>query len=319
MAQYFLLSANAKTLSLAEIFRASDDEIFNKFKAIRFANTNGEPNCPICNSTDCFECKRPDGKMRWRCKWCKKDFTITSKTLFASHKLHLRIYLAAIAIFINEVKGKSALALSRDLNVQYKTAFVLAHKIREAMSTEINKINFDTNNDIEVDGSYFGGYIRQSNIKLNRVDRRKVTKPNKRVVVVIRQRNGFAKTAVFKSEQEGIDFIKENVPSGAILHADESTAWNELHGFYKVRRINHTNSYSLDGACTNQAESYFARLRRGETGHYHRIIGPYLDRYAAEISWRENNRKVSNGAQVDSVMHSIMQHSKSTVFNGYWK
>ena len=60
-----------------------------------------------------------------------------SGTLFAFHKLPLRTYLAAIAIFCNEVKGKSALALSRDLDVQYKTAFVLAHKIREAMASEM--------------------------------------------------------------------------------------------------------------------------------------------------------------------------------------
>jgi hypothetical protein len=62
----------------------------------------------------------------------RKDFSITSGTIFASHKLPLRTYLAAIAIFANEVKGKSALALSRDLDVQYKTAFVLAHKLRES-------------------------------------------------------------------------------------------------------------------------------------------------------------------------------------------
>lgn len=59
---------------------------------------------------------------------------MTSGTLFAFHKMPLRMYLAAIAIFANEVKGKSMMALSRDLGVQYKTAFVLAHKMREAMA-----------------------------------------------------------------------------------------------------------------------------------------------------------------------------------------
>src|SRR5208282_4774047 len=68
---------------------------------------------------------------------CGKDFSITSGTLFASHKLPLRCYLAAIAIFCNEVKGKSALALSRDLNVSYKCAFVLLHKLREGMAAEL--------------------------------------------------------------------------------------------------------------------------------------------------------------------------------------
>ncbi len=77
--------------------------------------------------------RRPNGAARWRCKACRKDFSITSGTLFASHKMPLRSYLMAIAFFANEVKGKSMLALSRDLGTQYKTAFVLTHKMREAM------------------------------------------------------------------------------------------------------------------------------------------------------------------------------------------
>ncbi len=63
--------------------------------------------------------------------------SLTSGTLFASHKLPLRMYLAAIAIFVNEVKGKSALAMSRDLGLAYKSAFVLFHKLREAMAEEM--------------------------------------------------------------------------------------------------------------------------------------------------------------------------------------
>ena len=87
------------------------------------------------------EARRPNGSLRWRCreKECKADFTITSGTLFAFHKLPLRGYLAAIAIFCNEVKGKSMLALSRDLGTRYKTACVLAHKMREAMGAEIGQ------------------------------------------------------------------------------------------------------------------------------------------------------------------------------------
>ena len=85
----------------------------------------------------CYECRRPSGALRYRCKACRGDFSLTSGTLFAFHKLPLQTYLAAIVIFCNEVKGKSALALSRDLGVQYKTAFVLAHKLREALATEM--------------------------------------------------------------------------------------------------------------------------------------------------------------------------------------
>src|SRR6201997_4563068 len=100
----------------------TDAEAETAFKAIRWADTSGAPVCPSCGSVEAYEARRPNGALRFRCKACRKDFSMTSGTLFASHKLPLQTYLAAIAIFCNEVKGKSALALSRDLDVQYKTA-----------------------------------------------------------------------------------------------------------------------------------------------------------------------------------------------------
>jgi hypothetical protein len=82
---------------------------------------------------------------------------------------------------------------------------------------------------------------------------------------------------------------------GTILHADEAPAWNDLHARYEMRRIDHQAAYSLNGASTNWAESYFSRLRRGEAGHHHHIAGPYLLRFAQEAAWREGNRRVPNG------------------------
>ena len=87
---------------------------------------------------------------------------ITSGTLFASHKMPLRAYLAAIAVFMNEVKGKSApWPLSRDLGTSYKTTFVLCHKLREAMAEEMKgRIVGGEGKIAEVDGGYFGGYVK---------------------------------------------------------------------------------------------------------------------------------------------------------------
>jgi transposase-like protein len=77
--------------------------------------------CPGCGCTICYDCRRPTGGARWRCQACRRDFSLTSGTLFAFHKLSIRDYLAAVVIFCDEVKGKSALARSRDLDVQYNT------------------------------------------------------------------------------------------------------------------------------------------------------------------------------------------------------
>ena len=96
---------------------------------------------------------------------------MTSGTIFASRKMALRDYLAAIAIFVNGAKGYTALQLSRDLDVQYKTAFVLAHKLREALGDARSAAKLSGS--VEVDGAYFGGYVKPANRREDRIDRRR--------------------------------------------------------------------------------------------------------------------------------------------------
>ncbi len=109
--QHFLLSAAARTLSLAAVLRMSDREAETVFAAIRWAGSDGRPVCPDCGT--CYDCRWANGAPRWRCTACRRDFSPTSGTLFAFDKLALRIYLAAIVIFLDEVKGKSARAVAR--------------------------------------------------------------------------------------------------------------------------------------------------------------------------------------------------------------
>src|ERR1700748_374876 len=161
MSQHFLLSRPAKSLTLAQVFRMSDAEAEATFAKVRWAETNGAPVCPSCGGLNAYDCRRPNGAPRFRCKACKADFTITNGTLFASHKLPLRAYLAAIAIFCNEVKGKSMLAMSRDLGLSYKASFVLCHKMREAMAEEMKgRVIGGEGKGAGGDGCYVGGYVK---------------------------------------------------------------------------------------------------------------------------------------------------------------
>jgi transposase-like protein len=322
MSQHFLLSRQAKTLSLASVFRMSDDEAERTFKGVRWADTAGEPVCPYCGGLDAYDCRRPNGAPRFRCRACGKDFSITSGTLFASHKLPLRMYLAAIAIFVNEVKGKSMLAMSRDLGLSYKAAFVLGHKMREAMAAEMRGRQLGgEGTEASVDGAYFGGYVKPSNLAENRRDRRKAENQTgkRQVVVVIRQHGGDSLPAVFKSEAAAVGFIRAHVKPGTVVNADEASSWDSLHARFEMKRIDHSKAYSLDGACTNWAEEYFSRLRRGEIGHHHHISGPYLVRYAQEAAFREDARRVANGEQVARVAELAMANKPSVDFCGYWQ
>ena len=124
---------------------------------------------------------------------------------------------------------------------------------------------------------------------------------------------------VAPAEVAAVSTIRQRVAKGTLLHADESPAWNKLHAGFAMRRINHQDGYSLDGACTNHAKSYFSRLRRSELGHHHHIAGPYLVRYAQEAAWREDLRRVSNGEQVYGVVGLAMRCNPSVDFCGYWQ
>ena len=300
----------------------SDEEAERAFRAVRWSETGGEPMCPYCGGLDAYDCWRPNGAPRFRCRACAKDFSITSGTLFASHKLPLKIYLAAIAIFINEVKGKSMLALSRDLGLSYKSAFVLAHKLREAMASEIRSRQIGgAGEEASIDGAYFGGYVKPSNLRENRRDLRKVENQSgkRQVVVIIRQHGGDSIPAVFRSEAAALGFIRAHVKPGTVVNADEASSWDALHAKFEMKRIDHGQAYSLDGACTNWAETYFSRLRRGEIGHHHHISGPYLVRYAQEAAFREDARRVANGEQVSRVAELAMANKPSVDFSGYWQ
>jgi transposase-like protein len=322
MASHFLLSAKARSLSLATVLRSSTADAEAMFAGIRWPDTAGKPVCPHCGCTIVYEARRPSGALRYRCKACRKDFSLTSGTLFAFHKLPLQTYLAAVVIFCNEVKGKSALALSRDLDVQYKTAWVLSHKLREAMATEVKGYKLGgVGKVVEVDGAYFGGYVKPANHKENRRDRRLAKNQNgkRQCVVVIRERDGMVMPSAFPTEGSALAYIRNHVAAGTEVHADDANSWNDLHGHYAVKRINHQLAYSMDGACTNGAESFFSRLRRAEAGHHHHIAGIYLARYAQESAWREGHRRDDNGLQVRGVVGLALKARPSVDFCGYWQ
>jgi transposase-like protein len=241
MSQHFLLSRRAKTLTLAAVFRMSDSEAEAAFAKARWDRTGGAPVCPSCGGLNAYDCRRPNGAPRFCCRACKGDFSITSGTLFASHKLPLKAYLAAIAIFCNEVKGKSALALSRDIGVSYKCAFVLAHKLREAMAEELKGRTVGGAGKVaEVDGGYFGGYVKPRNLAENRIDRRRAINQSgkRKVVVVVRERNGNSVPAVFRTKGQAQSWIRSRIAKGTVLNADEANSWDGLHGAFEMRRIN---------------------------------------------------------------------------------
>jgi transposase-like protein len=329
MSQHFLLSAKARTLSVLKVMQMSDADAFTVFKELRWGASD-EVACPCCGVIGKHAFRRD--RRQWKCADCNHTFSVTSGTIFANHKLPLKTYLAAIALFANAVKGISALQLSRDLDVQYKTAFVLAHKIRESLMEHRDESVL--NGEIHMDGAYVNGYIRPKNKKADRIDRRLAIhqKLGKRCVFVMRQKAVEADTGmssatktltfVLKGENQ-IDVSKlasDFVAKGSVICADESNAYDPLHAKYDTRRVNHSVEYRADDGTTNNlAESYFSRFRRMQYGQMHKFGNLYLANYANEAAFREDTRRQSNGAIFLEVTKRCAKTRASNDWCGYWQ
>ncbi len=314
--QHFLLSAKARTLSLKTVFLMGEEAAYNLFCQMRWPETEGEAVCPRCGCVETYDIAT---RRRFKCVACYHQFSVTSGTIFASRKLSYTDLLAAIVIFVNGAKGVAALQLSRDLDCQYKTAFVLTHKLREAMAKEQAGAKLD--GIVEIDGAYFGGYVNPENEKADRKDLRlKANRSGKRqCVVIMRERNGRSLPFIVRHEGDAVPLVRDHVGTLATIYADEGTGWDDLHAGWDTYRVNHSERFMDKGVCTNQAESYFSRLRRMEVGTHHHIAGKYLNAYAGEAAWREDHRRTDNGNQAAMVGFAAMASKQSRQWAGYWQ
>lgn len=316
--QHFLLSKQARELSLKRIVRLSDEEAFAEFVAVRFAENDGEPHCIYCGVQNPYFIST---RRKWKCsdKACQRHFSATTDTPFASRKLPFGDLLITMALFCKAPKGMSAIRLSHELNVSYKTAFVMLHKLREAVSKAQHSV--ELGGEVEIDGGYNGGHVRPHNNKPLRVDRRRLPhRSGKReCVVVMRARRGRTRTFVM-SEAEGARHAPSVIRQDSTVYADDNPSFNRLHGHFRdVRRINHQKQYADGTTSTNWAESYFARLDRAEIGIHHHVAGPYLAAYADEMTWREDTRRQSDQAKYDALGHLMTRGGVSRAWKGYWQ
>ncbi len=315
MCQHFLVSARSHTLSLKEIFAAGEEKNYEAFCKLRWEMTGGEPTCPRCGSLGHYKITT---RRRFKCSDCGHQYSVTSGTIFSWRKLTYTNLLAGLCLFANAVKGVSALQFSRDMGINAKSAFVMLHKIREAVAAETK--NAKLFGEIEIDGAHVGGHVRPANLAMNRIDRRLAQHQTgkRRVVVALRQRGGRTLPFVATSEAHGVQIANKVVEKNSKLFADEASHWDQLHASFDTARINHSIAYSLDGIHTNLVESYFSRLRRMIEGQHHHVSVRHLNQYAGEAAWKEDHRDLHNGALAHRALGLALSHSRSRYFSGYW-
>jgi transposase-like protein len=327
--QHFLLTAAACTVGLLEIADMTDDEAYDTFKAIRFSENNGEPFCPHCGSTLTYDLliqRRTKGgpvpTKLFKCGEgnCRKQFSLTSCTTFAGRKMSIRKILFAILVFVDGASGAAALRLRRDIKCSYKTAFVLTHKLREAIAS--SRDPRPLRGMVEVDGMILKAHHRQANLKKDRKNNggTRFATEEDYVVVTARERGRGGESRVFvvrRDEARAAPLVLEAVAPDAMLITDEGN-WPGFHR-HEWKTVKHKEGLVVDGVHTNGVESHHNRTRRALRGVHYRIRDKNLDLYVQEMSWREDFRHTDNGEQWRRITNAATHHPVSKRFKGYWE
>jgi len=324
--QHFLLTAGAVTLTEQQVARMSEADAYAAYKALRFRNNGGEPICPHkgCEHHRCYtlttarqERRAREGFVQplYKCAACRRQFSVTSRRIFASRKRKFRDILYSFMVFVNGVSGVAALRARRADGTSYKTAFVAEGKIREAIAGSRTRRELGGDRTVDVDGKAVGGHRRPWKYRKGQ----KTYGGRSQSVVVVRERGhgGESRVTVVEGhETKAYKFVEETIIDGSHIVSDGGFDFSAL-GHHET--VIHSIGFQIDGIDNNQAESLFARLQRAEEGVYYRICGHYLDLYAEEVSWREDYRRLDNGELWRRLIAAVADHPQSRRWTGYWQ
>ena len=264
--------------------------------------------CPVCGKSHNVY-HTPSRPKNAYCNHCQFNFSIFKNTIFEKSDTDLRIWFYAVMQLLNGKKGISALQLQRDTGITYKTAWRILHQIRKAMGhTENDKI-FDAI--VEIDETYIGGKPRKGNNDGEPTKRGRGTR--KTPIVGVKHRTSKAVYATIAMPDKNgkkltgrqLFKILDKVcqPNTAVM-TDDFGGYNFLdrNRDYIHLRVNHSmGQYSAgNGVHTNGIESFWALLKRGIYGMYHKVSLKYMQRYIDEFCWRFNNN--FNDNKFDSLL-----------------
>jgi len=247
---------------------------------------NHNPQCPCCKSHN--QTPMPN-EHRYHCNNCNTSYSVTVGTIFHKTKLDLQKWFLAITLILNAKKGVSARQLSRDLEVNKNTAWYMGMRIRHAMIEEKELLN----GFVEIDETYIGGKPRKGDGKEHKRGRG----TDKTPVVGMAERGGkvFAKVHKKLDSKNLAHLVREHVNiRNATIVTDEYSGYVRLKLFSNHMVINHQKSYAEGEIHTNTIEGFWALLKRGIVGQYHKVSVRYLNRYICEFCYRYNNRKIED-------------------------
>ena len=291
-----------ETMNYNELARHFADED----TAREFLENQRWPNgaaCIHCGSVKVYRIEANQAKRvrkgLYKCGDCGKQFTVTVGTIFEDSRVPLNKWLYAIHLLCSSKKGHSAHQIHRILQVTYKTAWFMMHRIRHAMAEE--PLASKLNGVVESDETFFGGKAKNMHAKERKVKIQGRGTVNKEAVVTLVERDGRVKTThVGHVTGANVkEVLKKHVSDEARLMTDESTLYSGASETYADHQtVNHkAGEYVRDEAHINTSESVHSLMKRGVIGVYHHWSKKHLHRYLAEFDFRWNHRKVVDGVR----------------------
>lgn len=275
-----------KAKSFIDLFNSLHDETSCR-EFLEYQRWHGEPICPHCHrqSKEHYRLKRQG---LYKCKSCRKTFSVTVGTMFEGSHVSLMKWFYAIYIFLSHKKGISSTQLAKDIGVTQKTAWFILERIRHELH---GKFIATFNNLTQVDETYVGGKNK------GRVKNAQGRSLKQKVPVVGLLSDGKVQTFVTPNTSGKIlkAIIYKLVKEGTTIISDGWKGYVGLSAKYEHKVVDHgTGEYVKDGFHTNSIEGFWSHLKRGIMGIYHKVSKKHLFRYCDEFAFRYNTRSFSD-------------------------